>query len=62
MRPKELNGRLTLNKSTIANLEMKKVKGGCASGVPESCVYKITYDPNFPCPFSHDTCDTEIIC
>jgi len=37
MKPKKIKKKLFLNKSTIANLEMNKVRGGCKLTGPGSC-------------------------
>jgi hypothetical protein len=37
MKTKKINKKLVLNKSTVADLEMKKVKGGCFPSCPKCC-------------------------
>jgi len=60
MRPKKLSKKLTLNKKTVANLEMKKVKGGCGpTMVISGCTIPITFfcrtldDVNCPTDISY---------
>jgi len=43
MKSKKLSKKLNLNKSTVVDLEMKRVKGGCRPSEPSAC-------PTVTCP------------
>jgi len=62
MKPKKLSKKLTLNKSTVANLEMKKVKGGICMNTNVQSNCHIHTKSACPCPETLDCITMFITC